>query len=192
VHGASEGRWLASPRLRAAAMREVVMLAVGLRLHGQQVGGLRPPPSPDPDPNPHPSPQPNPSPSPDSDPHPHPNQAVGIAEGRANFTYHAPPVISSIFPSSGPVALSTPIVVHGANLGLGTSPTCRLTQAHTTQERPSARLAGSDNLTLGRGRASLNCTVDASWGEGEVSVLLTRTRTRTRTLTLTLTLTPNP
>ena len=145
---------------------------------------------------------------------------VGIDEGRANFTYHAPPVISSTFPFSGPVADSTAIVIRGANLGLGTDPTCRLVQGGTTQDRPSERLpasavapapasasgdqgpgseddygdAGSgsggddegsgdygsgsgdedswNNLTLGRGRASLNCTVDTSWDEGEVRVLV--------------------
>ena len=65
AHGASEGRWLASPRLRAAAMREVVTVAVGIRLHGQQVTGLRPKP------NPKPNPEPNTDPGPS--PHPHPN-----------------------------------------------------------------------------------------------------------------------
>ena len=65
AHGASEGRWLASPRLRAAAMREVVTEAVGIRLHGQQVTGLRPKP------NPKPNPEPNTDPGPS--PHPHPN-----------------------------------------------------------------------------------------------------------------------
>ena len=65
AHGASEGRWLASPRLRAAAMREVVTVAVGIRLHGQQVTGLQPPPKPKP--NPEPNTDPGPS------PHPHPN-----------------------------------------------------------------------------------------------------------------------
>ena len=73
-------------------------------------------PNPSPYPNPDHDPNPNSSPSPH--PHPHPNQVVGIAEGRANFSYHAPPVISSIFPFSGPVADSTAIVVHGASLGL--------------------------------------------------------------------------
>ena len=69
AHGASEGRWLASPRLRAAAMREVVTVAVGLRLHGQQVTGLRPKPKPNPNPDPDPNTDPelNPGPS----PHPH-------------------------------------------------------------------------------------------------------------------------
>ena len=52
--------------------------------------------------------------TPTTNPNPNPNQVVGLAEGRANFTYHAPPVISSISPSSGPVADSIPIVVHGA------------------------------------------------------------------------------
>ena len=65
AHGASEGRWLASPRLRAAAMREVVTVAVGIRLHGRQVTGLRPKP------NPKPNPEPNTDPGPS--PHPHPN-----------------------------------------------------------------------------------------------------------------------
>ena len=68
---------------------------------------------------------------------------VGIDEGRANFTYHAPPVISSTFPFSGPVADSTAIVIRGANLALGTDPTCRLVQGGTTQDRPSQRLPAS-------------------------------------------------
>ena len=42
AHGSSEGRWLASPRLRAPALREAVTVAVGLRLHGQQASPLRP------------------------------------------------------------------------------------------------------------------------------------------------------
>ena len=172
---------------------------------------------------------------------------VGIDEGRANFTYHAPPVISSTFPFSGPVADSTAIVIHGANLGLGTHPTCRLVQGGTTQDRPSERLpasavapapasasgdpgpgseddygdAGSgsggddegsgdygsgsgdegsgsgdedswNNLTLGRARASLNCTVGTSWAEGEVRAMLLYPYFYPPTPTLTPTLTPTP
>ena len=72
------------------------------------------------------------------------------------------------------------------------------------QERPSARLAGPHNLTTttrGGSTASLNCTVDASWGAGKVGVMATPnpnnnsnpntnpTLTLTPTPTLTLTLT---
>ena len=66
-----------------------------------------------------------------------------------NFSYHSPPIISAISPSSGPVAAATLIVVHGANLALAGLGACALAQADSGVH---------DVPTLGSPTA-LNCTV---------------------------------